>query len=195
MTNKNSKIIRYLTELEINQIETEWMTLNHGWNSHALSRNKYYNNFGPLRHGKTFWIYKVDDRSQCVENRWKFLPNTIEVIKYLFEQYNYDLNNHSGFGIGRAYLHKLEPNQSIDLHDDRKMQFVVNLLHRYQLFLNVPNEFEIIMDNKKYSSEELKNSIVDFNLLLSHSYKNNSDKTVMFMVFDVMKSDFLAKNI
>jgi hypothetical protein len=191
MSISKSTILKHLSKIESDTINHEWTSINEGWDSHAKSRNIFYNSSGPLRHGKTLWIYKVDNLIRCVENRWNQISKTYEIIKYLYEEYQYCINKKNG--IGRAYIHRLEPGQSIDRHDDRKMQFVTNVLHRYQLFLNIPTGFEIFMDNRYHNSSDYSNTIIDFNLRLPHEYNNNSNQTVMFMVFDVMKPDFSVK--
>jgi len=94
--------------------------------------------------------------------------------------YKYVLEFNSNPTFGRVYLHRLHPGGIIPKHQDDNDQPYFSIIKRYQLFLNIPEN--IFIESEPLP---LKNSILCFNHLKFHYYKNKSNEDLFFCVFDL----------
>lgn len=150
------------------------------WTLHHDSER--YLKGGALRFGESSWLIKTNDWLMVMENNCKMFTESFNLAsKFLKDNQKF----------GRMYWHKLRPGDRIELHDDSAHAFSKYIQHRYQVFLDLDEGFEIFCDNEVKDTKKFSNAVVDFNLLAPHAYKNNSSKPVYLMVFDIFDKDFL----
>lgn len=78
------------------------------------------------------------------------------------------------------------PGENISLHDDKLITRRENIIRRIQIYCNTTNNIEIILDDEIKDSLLFKNSIVDFDLNLTHGYRNKSTDPFYIFVFDII---------
>jgi len=186
---QNSIIHKYLDSLIVQTINKELLDNRNNklWGKHIninvgpeyKAYSKEYNDTGPLRHGTTFWLRTVSDGLKFIKDQTKYFPETLTIIKELAKSTDY----------ARCYWHTLAPNDMIDLHIDNLPYFDF-ISHRYQVYLDIPDESIIIIDNEVQNPAKFRNCILDFNFSLPHYYKNNSDKAFTFAVIDILKLEY-----
>lgn len=165
-------VVRHLSSDTISKIKQELQNVS--WTLHHDSAT--YLKGGALRFGETSWINKYTEYLEPIEDNSAGFPES-EIITHSFLK--------PGEILGRRYWHRLNPGDIIEKHDDSDLGFSKHILNRYQVFLDIPKEFLIFCDNEYKDSGKFQNSVVDFNLLKPHAYKNYSSETVYLMVFDV----------
>lgn len=172
-----SQIIHRFDKTFLNLLKNEINVIKHSnlWTNHFEGQ---YAKTGALRYGKTFWLRKIDHNMNLLLDRCIDWPESNKIIK------TYSQNN----SWGRSYWHWLKPGDSIDRHHDKNLGFSDKVLHRYQVYLDVPLGCEIWIDEGKFDSRTLGNCVLNFNMYYEHYYKNNSDQDLIFMVFDVFKN-------
>lgn len=166
---------RDLTINEEKNLFTELVNApNHLWQKHATDLS-----LTALKEGCSLHLYFIDTSYNIVSDNTRFFPNTMKFISSILpNQY------------GRIYWHKLEKNQEIKLHNDMNVvKNFNNKLHtRYQVYLEVPKKFKMILDNKPIlNTFDFSNGIFEFALQKNHYYKNLDDDTFYILVFDFMK--------
>lgn len=175
--NHTSNIIARLDTTTISQLTHEINGISDSaWSNHF--EGQYAVN-GALRHGRTCWLRRVNRHLGIELDVMDNYPVSKNIISNLAKNSQY----------GRAYWHKLLPGQVIDKHDDTNLGFSEKVLHRYQIYLDIPANAEIIIDNGRKMTKDLENSILDFNMFLSHSYNNKGSTALTFMVVDIMFPD------
>lgn len=135
-----------------------------------------------LREGRSIHINFIDYDLTVVQkmNNSILFPKTLDIIKSI-----------SNLPIGRVYWHRLLPGQKIDTHNDSGVvdRFKGKLLFRYQIYLDVPEEMELIIDGKMVKDPKVfSNSLYHFALQRNHYYKNNSNNPFYLLVFDFMET-------
>lgn len=152
------------------------------WTSHFEGE---YAKTGALRHGKTFWLRKIDHNMNLMVDRYFEFPESYKLLK----QFSKDCE------IGRSYWHWLRPGDSIDKHNDRNLGFTDQVLHRYQVYTDIPDGSIISIDEGRFDPITLKNCVLDFNMHYDHFYRNDTDSDLIFMVFDVFKPGVHINNV
>jgi hypothetical protein len=183
--NKDSSVLRYLLDEEINilRIELSYNKDSKLWGPHGSVYNNYYNITGPLRHGKTIWIRAVDSNLKLNVNSPESFPYLLDIVNTLAGNNDY----------ARCYLHSLAPNNIINEHVDVGPVYFNQILHRYHIYLDIPKGVQIKIDNQQQDTNRLKNCILDFNWKKIHSYKNNSNEDFTFAVFDILTPNLRIK--
>ena len=184
-----STVFKYLTPEIISSLNQDLFNNKNNplWGNHVAEKTLMYNWYstnGPLRHGKTIWLEHVWHARTSLA--WIFgdiknFPETEKIIRELAGICDY----------GRCYWHTLPPGAEIDKHQDTAdipsyFDFVKT---RYQIYLDIPEEAIIIIDDKIWDLKTLKNCILDFNMTLPHYYKNNSNRDFTFAVIDILNPD------
>ena len=176
MIPNKTTVVRPLSSEAINNIKQELQGVS--WTLHHDSST--YLRGGALRFGETSWIVKYTEYLEIIEdNSSMFVASEIIANSFL----------EPGEILGRRYWHRLHPGNIIEKHDDSDLGFTKHILNRYQIFLDIPDGFEIFCDNEYKIAKDFENSVADFNLLLPHAYKNSSSETVYLMVFDVFSEN------
>jgi hypothetical protein len=92
--------------------------------------------------------------------------------------------------VGRAYIHRLKPNDSINKHHDDIHVKSMNILNRYHIYLDIPDNVELFFDDENVENPlQFKNTLVDFALSRLHYYKNWSNQNWYFIVFDKIEKN------
>jgi len=131
------------------------------WSPHSTKNNT------ALEEGKTKWIVKMlDDLTIIEDNRYEF--PTIDKMM------NSVVNN-----LGRSYVHRLRPGDSIRKHNDSKIGIAPFIKQRYQYFVDIPRGVVINCEGNPKSNE-----VFLFNHLVDHSYYNGSNENFYMVVFD-----------
>lgn len=137
------------------------------------STQRIYELTGPLRHGRTVWL--KGDRNltfrQSVRENFDICIRFIEAIK---EHFGYT-------DVGRSYVHRLQPGQSIDRHADVAEEYFYRV-DRFQVYLNYPEGLEIV-----HQGEHGPNALIFFNKQAHHEYHNRSSEDWYLLVFDLEK--------
>ena len=169
--NYDSILIRKLSILEISNLTEELETNSNLWTYHATDLN-----LTSLKEGKSIHIQWCDDELRVVTDNWGYFPKTQQLLKNIV----------GDNALGRVYWHRLLPGDKIDAHTDADISFVKSgeLLHRYQIYLDVNKNVSIIFKNQIIDGTIISNSIIDFPLKSIHYYKNNSNVTLYLLVFD-----------
>lgn len=166
-----SKIVRYLTETEITNLTKEVLLVDYKlWNSHCL--NDIYLVHGALREGKTIYI---KDQNYNISAGWDCFPTAMSIASSFS---NFD-------NIGKFYLHRLLPEEKIHLHNDSLIFKKEKIKKRIQIYLDISKSVKIIIDKKLIDNDTLKNSILEFDATMLHSYRANND-SLYFFVFDIL---------
>jgi hypothetical protein len=182
----NSTVFKYLdskTIFELNQ-ELSVNKDNPLWGAH-ISNNSYMK-FGQLRHGKTMWLECVSLSLMHSSRNLEYFPKSFEIIKELSGINDY----------GRCYWHTLPPGAVIERHRDvdsshSYFDFVEN---RYQIYLDIPDEAIVVIDDTLQDPSKFRNCILDFNMTRPHYYKNNSKRDFTFAVIDILKPGLKVTN-
>lgn len=130
-----------------------------------------YHLLGPLRNGRTVWLKSEKNTGFRfgLRDHFNICMRFIESVR---DEYGYT-------DVGRAYIHRLNPGQSIDKHADiqEKYFFAVD---RFQVYLNYPSGLVI-----NHEGVHGPNSLMAFNKIDMHEYINNSKENWYLMVFDL----------
>jgi hypothetical protein len=183
---QQSTVFGYLTSEIISNLNQELLNNKNNplWGGHVPENSlkyKQYSNNGPLRHGKTVWLEHMWTSLVWNFGDIKNFPETNKIIHELAGTCDY----------GRCYWHTLPPGAEIDKHQDTAdiPSYFDFVKARYQIYLDIPEEAIIIIDDKIWGAKTLKNCILDFNMTLPHYYKNNSNRDFTFAVIDILNPD------
>jgi len=166
-------IIKKITEIEISELQSSIADSESLWGPHslhtgvALCQDKD-------RAGETIWLHTRDGSDWLNYN-----SEPIKKIHNVLEMYRDMVMPNSRFG--RVYIHRLKPNKIVSRHRDVNDRDYFLVVKRYQVYFDIPEHCEIVTD-----SQILENSMVWFNHNEWHSYTNNSDKDLIFIVFDLL---------
>lgn len=170
-----TKIIRKITDEERANFYSEIQDHLLPWTLH------YHNHNTALKEGKTLHVYDIDESgTQIIQNALSLFPFTVSFISSVMNIEN----------LGRCYWHCLQPGEKINLHNDLDVvnKFQNRLLKRYQVYLDLSDNFELLLDGTKVQiPSEYSNSLIDFDLRQSHFYKNTNDQIFYLLVFDKFK--------
>lgn len=169
----NTTIIRSLTENEYTSLLIDIKQNNTKWVPHGDVK------YTALQQGRSLHLKRVEYNFKVFEENFSDYPNTMSLIKTVTDR-----------PLGRVYWHRLFPGDQINRHDDLVIfnSFKGRLKKRYQVYLDLTDQFRLIVDNKLVSNPaEFSRTIVDFNLLKTHYYKNNSNDPFYLLVFDVLE--------
>ena len=167
----NSILIRKLYPIEITYLKDELEMNSPLWHNHASDLK-----LTSLKDGKSIHLQWCNDELQVVTDNWKYFPKTQQLLKSIVGDNT----------LGRVYWHRLLPGNKIYPHTDANIPFVKSgeLLHRYQIYLDIDKNFRIIFENQLIDGNIISNSIIDFPLKSTHCYNNNSNSTLYLLVFD-----------
>ena len=167
----HSILIRKLSPIEITYLKDELEMNSTLWHNHAIDLN-----LTSLKDGKSIHLQWCDDELNLVTDNWKYFPKTQQLLKNIVGDNN----------LGRVYWHRLLSGDKINAHTDANIPFVKSgkLLHRYQIYLEVDNNIEIVFNKQLIEVEHITNSVIDFPLKSMHYYINNSNSTLYLLVFD-----------
>jgi hypothetical protein len=170
MPANQTEIIRSLTQEEQHNICTELAQIDSSvWIKHVLP---YQKNLTALYEGLTIHL---NWSNPLIPTRPELFPNTMNIIDNVL----------NGGLLGRAYIHKILPKCKIRLHNDLIHAKKMNIVRRYQIYLEIPSPVTLILDNQIVANpNDYQNSLVDFALCLPHAYENHSDQDWVFVVFD-----------
>jgi hypothetical protein len=82
----------------------------------------------------------------------------------------------------RTYLYRMSPGQEIYEHADTGVPYFDSLIDRYQVFFDIPEGLKVY-----HVFQPQPNSIIWFDHKKTHSYKNDSNEFIYFMVIDLFK--------
>jgi len=146
-------------------------------------------NTGNLKDGRTVYIRQVGSllthRLHYKHGLPEKFPKTLSLLEKWFPNRYF----------GKVYWHRLLPGDKIEPHDDTPVGYVRvgKLEARYQIYLDIPDGMIIHADNNQLiNNGAWNNTLVKFELSLSHAYHNTSDKPVFLFVFDVMKEGVIV---
>lgn len=172
MYDEHSAKIRNLTPEEIAGFYQEARGIVH-WTKHAGK------NETALNEGDTLHVNWIIDKKQETPSSVDFLvPYTMKFIREQFGDPK----------LGRCYWHKLAPGQQIKPHRDT-LGYVSDdtVLTRYQIYLDIPDDFDLIFDEEKQQPDRWARSLVGFCYKKLHSYSNRSQKDFYILVFDILE--------
>jgi Aspartyl/Asparaginyl beta-hydroxylase len=170
-----TQIIRKITEQEQAILKDELLQNESRFELHAKNLNHTM-----LRDGRSIHVNFIDDQLKLIRSRFDLFPKTHGILKDIAKDNV----------IGRCYWHRLLPKERILLHVDKfDIGFLVKdqLQTRYQIYLECPSASNLILDGKTDYAPNYENSLVDFDLRLPHSYRNDSEQSWYFLVFDVLR--------
>jgi hypothetical protein len=194
-----SSIVRYLTQGEVADIRGEIARIQESdWKHHLDDRffhrrkncyacgkltdnpkycsrecNPFKNLVKTLPEGKTVYL-RNQGYQEC------YLDNFATTRKIIYEIAD-------GRRLGKCYWHRFTKGAGVDLHEDSYICDHEPVDYRYHIYIDIPPNMDIIYDGEPKPIEPIQNSIVNFNLLRKHYYKNNDDQPFIVMVFDVLK--------
>ena len=131
------------------------------WEPHSTKNNT------ALVEGKTRWIVKMLDDLTIAEDNRKEFPLISKMM------------NEVVTNLGRSYIHRLRPNESIRLHNDSKIGIAPFIKQRYQYFIDIPDGVVINCEGCPKPNE-----VFLFNHIVDHSYYNGSNQNFYMVVFD-----------
>jgi len=170
-----STIVYKFSDQEVQSITDEIMSVpDNWWRPHFTGE---YERTGALRSGKTVWLRNIDRECNITFDRSDQMPVSRAVIEKFA----------GGLDYGRAYWHRIPSGGGIDAHQDQQLGFSDKIRHRYQIYLNIPAGVECVIDNGAFDASTLGNCLLDFNMYMTHEYKNHSHEDFVFMVFDIFK--------
>lgn len=168
----STEIVRALTEAEIKDFTEEISSIPaEYWVKHYPIPNRLLS----LRDGKSVHInwpsqnprIVLNERSEQVPKIWNFICE------------------YTNGNAGRAYIHRLKPNDTIIKHHDKIHVSALNIKKRYHIYLDIPDNAQLYLDDGLVDSpQKFQFTLVDFALERLHYYKNYSDQTWYFIVFD-----------
>jgi hypothetical protein len=172
---KKTQVIRKLSLSEQLTIEKEIAAIDCvNWIKHFKVKIKLLD----LVDGESIHLnWPAKNEFQQMPERPELTPKTFEIL----------CNHVSPRLLGRAYIHRLKPGDKINLHNDRVSVQQLNILNRYQIYLNIPRPASLMFENQLVKNlDNFENSLVDFALEKNHSYHNLSDQNWYFIVFDAI---------
>lgn len=178
MPAQSTTILENLSESFIRQVQEEIknvpeeLWINHAPNNHSTALNQ-----GKSIHLNWPLVNPIPVPMPTYPN---LFPNLMNFIKQKIK------NNY----LGRVYIHRLKQEQKIIKHRDSVIIDSSNLLHRFHIYLDIPNTVELVVDDAIDSEpQRFKFSLVDFALMRTHYYKNCSAEDWIFIVFDSCSVD------
>jgi hypothetical protein len=127
-----------------------------------------------LKDGKSVWLHSPNPETDfLLKDRTPFI---ISFLKSVSE--NIGLTT-----FGRAYIYNLGPGLEIFKHSDTLKYY--HITRRYHVYLNIPKDVIIEHSGPPIQS----NTIIPFNPLLDHAYKNMSNESLIFIVFDLYQNE------
>jgi len=172
---EKTKVIRKLSLSEQLTIQKEIESIDcANWIKHFKVKIKLLD----LVDGESIHLnWPAKNEFQRMPERSELTPKTFEIL----------YNQVSPRLLGRAYIHRLKPGDKINLHNDRVSVQQLNILNRYQIYLNIPRPVSLVFENQLVKNlDDFENSLVDFALEKNHSYHNHSDQNWYFIVFDAI---------
>lgn len=171
----HTKIVRPLTSDEKQMLTNELFQVpSEYWVHHAKNLNKTALRYGLSYHMR--WIENLE----ITKDNWFYFPKT----KIFLESFQPTLT------LGRVYWHCLKSHQKILQHNDLYVLETQkpNFITRWQIYLDIPNNFFIMLDNKFVQDPKVySNTIVEFALSKNHCYINNSTTNFYILVFDFLQ--------
>ena len=121
----STTIIRPLTEQEQIDLKSELLSLDQYWTIHTTLQTA-------LKHGRSIHLNEVSDSLLFLSTKFNLSPTVYNIINNIAD----------GKTVARCYWHRLLPNEQINIHDDRRLTFVLNdqLYARYQIYLECPED-------------------------------------------------------
>lgn len=171
MYEEHSVKIRNLTPEEIAGFYQEARGIVH-WTKHAEK------NETALGEGDTLHVNWIANKRKPPSSIDFLVPYTMEFVRKEF----------GGLQMGRCYWHKLAPGQQIRPHlDDLVYADDDVIVTRYQVYLDIPDEFDLIFDEKRQRTDQWARSLVGFCYNKMHAYKNRSQEDFYILVFDILE--------
>ena len=167
----DSILIKKLSSIEISYLREELEANNSLWAQHFPDLN-----LTALKEGKSIHLQWCDKNLIVTRDLWDLFPKTKNLLQSIVGENT----------LGRVYWHRLLPGETINPHCDSSLTFVQTgqLLHRYQIYLDIDNDVEIFFADKLIDTTRINNSVIDFPLKTIHYYKNKSSSTLYLLVFD-----------
>lgn len=122
-----------------------------------------------LKDGKSVWIHDAKhDDAFLMDDKLPFLTSYIRDSAKLLDSNKF----------GRAYVYNLEPGLEIFEHVDTQDYY--KKTKRYHIYFTIPDGVSI----KHFGDTIESNTLIFFNPMLPHAYKNDSTEPLIFVVFD-----------
>lgn len=173
---RNTEVLRSLNNNELVNLEKFLRIDQKFWQSHLP---KKYIHLTALKQGMSIHLQMLDDSLRDL--------TSLSKKEIFLDFYNILVNLCDGDRLGRAYIHKLKPNTCIEKHNDKGLLYMKHVKKRMQMYLDIPDECVLLLDNKMQPTEKFKYKYVDFAWEHDHYYYNGSDKDWVFCVFDILK--------
>ena len=173
----NTTIIRSLSADEIQSFTREITEIpKNKWRKHYPIRNRT-----KLRDGESIHLNWISDE------KYDFIREQKDQAPMIWKFIQDYLDSHV---IGRAYIHRLKPGDSIIKHNDQVHVQSLKIISRYHIYLDIPDSVELFLDDKIEDNPQcFRFTISDFALSRDHYYKNNSDQNWYFIVFDKLEKN------
>jgi hypothetical protein len=161
-----TNLIRRVEKEDAAKMLSEISTIEDLFGNHYRGNTAYKGS--ALDDGKSVWIHegKLDDIF-LLDDKLPFVSSYIRDTLNLLDSKK----------VGRAYVYNLGPGLEIFEHVDRQQYY--HITKRYHIYFDV-TDIEIRHSGPPVES----NTVIFFNPLEPHAYKNNSDKPLIFIVFD-----------
>ena len=166
-------IIKTLTEDEVARMLGLIESLESSWGPHEKFGGSPLSRVNDSA-GETIWLHYREDGNWRKPDE----PSALELITVL-ESYRDMIMPHATFG--RAYIHRLKPGKTVTRHKDVYHPAYFSVVKRHQVYFDIPEKCEI-----ESGSLIMKNSVVLFDHSSFHSYTNNGDRDLIFIVFDLL---------
>ena len=171
-------IIKSLTLTEVIHIRTLINEITDFWGPHEIRGQSMSLSGNTELAGKTIWLHYKD-----YEDWIQYDSEQIKSIQNILNDFRVQISPNARFG--RTYIHKLGPNKIVGRHRDGSNSYrdptYFDVVKRYQLYLDIPEHCEI-----ESVSLIAENSVVLFDHKSWHSYTNNSNSELVFIVFDLL---------
>lgn len=173
-------IIKSLTVEEVTNIRTLINGITGLWAPHEIRGQSISLAGIPELAGKTIWLHYKD------YGDWiQYKSEQITAIQHILDDLKNKISNTARFG--RTYIHTLGPGKIVGRHRDGSANYrdpaYFDVVKRYQIYLDIPEQCEI-----ESASLIAENSLVLFDHKSWHSYTNNSDRDLVFIVFDLLEN-------
>jgi hypothetical protein len=164
-----TNVIKNLTQEESEKILAEIFSLSHMFGNHYGDDPHYKNS--ALKDGKSVWLHGPEKNNGdfMFSNKASFIISFIREIAKSLNATNF----------GRTYIYDLGPGLEIFKHTDPQEYF--HKTTRYHIYLKIPKNVNIVHSGPMPTD----NTVIFFDPLLEHSYKNESNESLLFIVFDL----------
>lgn len=171
-------IIKSLTSIEANNIRTLVDGITDSWGPHGIAGQSMPLSNIPELAGKTIWLHYKDPGDWI-----QYESEQITSIQHILTGFRIEIAPNARFG--RTYIHTLGPGNIVGRHRDGSTAYrdptYFDIVKRYQVYLDIPEQCEV-----ESASLIAENSVVLFDHKSWHSYTNNSDRDLVFIVFDLL---------